>query len=207
MCKKVCWIMLAAAMLTGCKSLEEHLAWGGDRPPDERRDFLADLAMTVGELPKHDPSAEADRQMIDRFLVERFATEEDVVARSQILSLALQGEFPCATALVTAAVDPEQPASVRHTAVKGLRELSIAGRKQLLLGTLANDSDAFVRIDAVKVIAAVGDASWARPVVEVIVDPSENSSLRFQSHRTANQLLGTDLPYLPSKWKAWLETN
>lgn len=194
----ICWSCL------GCSSLEEGLRASSTGPPHERREALLELERTVRFARADNPEATEERAAIDDFLRARFPQENDAVARSQLISLALQGEFPCADTLVLQGAQ-DTLASVRLTAVKAFRETQPAGVREVVTDLLRHDRDLFVRIEAAKVMAAIGEASWARDLAEVVIDSAEDGSLRFQAHRAANHLLGSDRPFLEAAWRSWLE--
>ena len=147
-------------------------------------------------------------QVATRLLREQIRPQNEPSAylRAQILFLAMQGEFPALPDMLLIAMrDPES--HVRLAAVKGLRRCDIPGRRDLLVDRLRTDTDLFVRIEVAKTMARIGNAQWARPLIEVVLESTENYNLRAQCHLAALKLTGADVPFLQEDWRKWLSKH
>lgn len=191
----------------GCFSLKNLLAEARVGTPEERRSVLLELEEVVRDVQPGDPRAEQARAEIDEFLRTRF--EEggtDPVERTQLVALALQGQFP-STAIILSQAAQDEVDTVRLVAVQGMRDVQPPNLQETLTALLLNDTDLFVRIEAAKVIARVGDASWVPPLAKIVINPAEDPSLRYQAHRAGLDLLDTEFEFLPARWREWLESN
>ncbi|MFQ5654666.1 MAG: HEAT repeat domain-containing protein [Planctomycetota bacterium] len=198
--------LIALPALSGCMSLETALEKGREGKAKDRRKAVARIAQEVSrglpdELGDQDP-----RQRVNSFLHERFSEEPDPLLRARILSVAVEGGFACAKGLIVAAARDEEPV-VRLEAVDGMRSLSIPATREILNELLVHDPDLFVRIEVVKVFREVGTTDWAPPLVRLLLDETEDPSLRFQAYLSAVALTGSDLMFLREDWEAWLKQH
>lgn len=196
-------VLLALPACTGLPKLLDHVASGD---PEGRQEALLVLEKRLRRMrPSHPRHAEA-RAQIDRFLLTNFGQEPLSVLREQYISLALQGELPGTAELLQQGV-ADGSWNVRLTAVKGLGRLNPPETRNLLTEVLRKDSTLLVRIEAAKSFRFAGDSSWARPLVELLVDEAEEPNLRRQAWLSAVQLTGKDLPYVPELWRKVLESD
>jgi len=92
-------------------------------------------------------------------------------------------------------------AIARITAIPPSERRSVLGRR------LRNDDDPLLRIAAARAYREVGDPTWAKELVEVIIDPRADSNVRFQAYLSAIELTGADLMFLREDWQSWLEEH
>ena len=197
-------VLLLALSGTACSNLDRLLEEAEQGDADDRRDRLSELELEVRRLRGEEPDVQKARAKIDAFLRNRFTIERDAINRAQILALALQGEYPCASDLVLeGARDPSL--MVRQQAVQGLREAPSPEARAVLTDLLRNDRSLLVRIEAAKVFRSIGDEGWVEPLVAIVVDETEEESLRWQCHASANQLTGQELPFTAGAWARWKE--
>lgn len=204
-------MLLAAVLLggAGCQTIDERLAETTAGPPPERRDQLVELSDWLRHLRPGDPEANQARARLSAFLDHRFDEdiEPDAVARSQLLSLALQGELP-ARADMLARGCRDSHWLVRLRAAQGMREVQPPDTRALLEELVRLDSELQVRIEAVKTMGHIGTPEWVPPLARIVVDPAEEPDLRHQAYLAADRLLPDErLPYLPSAWREWLDAH
>lgn len=192
-------------LLSGCTSPVDYVEDAERGGRSERWEALGELAFFAreGELRN---LRDDERTRIDGYLRDRFPVEPNPSLRARILSIALDGPFPCGPDLLRASfADPGL--AVRYEAVQRAASLPPAERRDALSGRLLDDSDPLVRIAAARAYRELGDASWARELVQVIVDGRAATDVRFHAYLSAIELTGADLMFLEEEWKAWLEEH
>lgn len=201
-------LLLAVLLTAGCVSLEDRLNAASSESAQARGKALRDLSEWLRHAPPGSERHAAEREQLATFLLEHCepAREPSGVIRSQLVSLALQGELSSAGELLMRAARDPHPL-VRLVALQGLRELQPEGTRELLLERLASDPDGLVRIEAAKTLGRVGDRSVARALVLIAVDPAQEPDLRHQAHRAACLALGEERAPTGAAWHDWLEQN
>lgn len=203
-------LFLLGFLLGGCSSLESVLEEARTGDSQTRAEALFELEARVRSLgppTDGDPAPIlADRKLLNEFLRERFEPEPDPVIRANIITVALHAEAECAEELLLAGIN-DRAMLVRQQAIHGMRQLQPKNLRELLTDRLRNDSSLIVRLEAAKAFRSVGDADWAEPLVRIIVDTTEDESLRYQAFHSARALTGAELPFAISDWEAWLEKN
>jgi len=196
---------VALLLVAGCVTpidLTKRAESGGR---SERREALAELAYLAhhGELRD---LGETDRGRIDAALRARFGIEPDPSQRARILAIAIDAPLPCGLDLLRASfADPGL--AVRMEAVARVEALPPAERRGVLSERLLDDADSLVRIAAACAYRELGEAPWARELVQVIVDERASPDLRFHAYLSAVELTGADLMFLAEEWQAWLEEH
>ncbi|MGE3165338.1 MAG: HEAT repeat domain-containing protein [Planctomycetota bacterium] len=219
--RRLSWVVLLGLgvyPLLGCVGVETLLDGARQGSPEARRRAILDLGSRLSSARPSDPEAVDTRDRINAFILRRFPgkdnpseidrqeEEQDTVALTNLISIAVQGELPCAGTIAARGTrNPES--TVRLVAVQALRDVAPAERQEILTDLLLRDSDLLVRIEAAKSMARVGDASWVKPLALVIVNPAEDGNLRYQCHRAGLVLLGADFSYLPARWREWLDDH
>ena len=205
-------LAVAFILAAGCQSVESITADAREGSSESRRAALDDQVHEVRSLLGEGPDVTDDRETVNRFLIEAFQSEQgqesgsDPVIRARLLGIALQGQFPCAPALVALGARDPSP-MVRQAAVQGMDEAPPENVRTLLTDLLLNDEDFVVRLEAAKAFRDVGSDDWAEPLVRVILNGTEDESLRYQAHLSARKLIGEDIPFTPTDWSGWLAGN
>ena len=207
---RVCLLVLCCG-LCGCAGLGGLLTKASSGDLAIRKKAYRRIEKVVRDLVPPNTRDAEKRAQVDQFLRQRFVDEKDTTLRSQIVALAVQGEFDCALELVTAAIgDRKEQRLVRLIAIQHLRDFPLAEHRVLITDCLLHEQDLQLRIEAAKAFGGAGShvdspALWATPLVNVFLDRHENLSLRFQAHRAASTLTGVECSMDDEKgWRAWL---
>ncbi len=210
-------ILLVAIATAGCTTLDQIIESATVADADARLDSIESLDAVVRESRPGDPLAVETRAKIEAFLRSRFESDPETktfrepaaILRSQLLSLAVAGEFDCATDLIKTAARDRRSPGIRLFAITHMRDYEVVQFRDILIETLQVERDLFVRIEAVKTIAnAVIDqrdlAPWVDPLLKIFFDPTEPSSLRVQSYRAVRRLSGKDFHFENANaWQKW----
>lgn len=202
-CAVVLLPVLLAVLISGCTSPLDLVDDAEEGGRHERWEALQELALLAGDgrLQRLD---DEERALIERYVSDRYRVEPNPSLRAALIRIAMDGGLESGPALVrTGFTDPEL--AVRLEAVEHVDAIPPSERRSVLKRRLQNDDDPLLRIAAARAYREVGDPTWVRELVEVIIDPRADSNVRFQAYLSAIELTGADLMFLREDWQSWLE--
>ncbi len=181
----------------GCFNLERFLERARREELKKRRKHILKLESRVRSI-RDEPNSDPDRVLIGEFLKERFENETDNLIRSQVLALAVQGEYGFAEQLLTQAARDSSHRLVRLTGIQYLREYQIEKHRDLLLDVLAREQDPIVKLEILRTIGFANPANaeeareWALPLLTIFLDRTEGQHLRDQAYWALVRITGYD---------------
>ncbi|MFN0057313.1 MAG: hypothetical protein ACKVX7_02555 [Planctomycetota bacterium] len=215
------WVaLLLSCALVGCAGVESTLELAASGDLKTRTKKLRRIEQIVRKLiPPRAKHAET-RARLEQFFLQRFDRnqdtnyEKDTTLRSQIVALAVQGEFDCAAKLVAGAIrDDDEARLVRLVAIQSLRDLPLGPHRELLAECVQREDDTQTRIELVKTMRCARESAdapqtWAPPLIAVFLDRHEDASVRFQAHRAAVELTGAEYAITDeNSWRTWLQQH
>ena len=201
-------LLCVCSVLASCAKIDStfDLARSGDT--DQREEALEDLDGWVREL--RESPEDPDYPRLDAFLDERFVNEPNSRLRSQILSLAVQGEFPIAEKLIKNGITDQGGRIVQVIALQNARNYPLEPVRDRIRVILERSPDPMVRIEAIRTLASEIPATkseqrrWALPLVDIFLDPTEKATLRERAYDGAVRLTGLDLGRREyERWARW----
>lgn len=192
----------------GCRGLPEFIEEARVGDSDARVEALLEIEHVIRDADRKDPAAAETRTKIDAFLRERFDAEPDGRLRSQILSLAVQGEFECAEDLLRRGARNPDARLVRILAIQHMRDVGPENFRGTLTAILQTERDPLVLIETIKTItwAKIEPDEldfWVVPIVDVFLDTMGDRNVQSQAHRAAVKLTGAKIP--PEDLNGWTE--
>lgn len=199
--RNTAFVAVAAATL-GCASWRARLDPAKVAAEREKYGATADQRIEdlATEAARAKKGSSADEAEFTRRLSMQLLAEHDARVRAAMLAVAAEFDTPSAVAICRGALEDPAP-RVRMAACEAWRKRGGPEAVALLAARVDADTDTDVRLEALRELGALGDASAVSALARALEDP--DPAIQYRAVGALKKVSGRDLGDDVNAWRTW----